>query len=271
MQEVYPSHRYMRGFSLLELMAASFLGLLVITGMLYLYKSQHKSMLVNSSMSELRMNGQYTLSEVQYYLTHSGMGLPSGFRDIEFSNGHLVVKMNRSKGGVAATKHASSNASKTVFQITDPDEASSFEDIAYLLVSGKSSEAAITGNTTGGGSNQLTIAGDQSKYSANVTLYPVERLAMRRGNDGSFKVVSESPDDPDGISALNLAEAIDTLAFAFINKAGVKSDTLPVPLDNLERIEIRVVARTAYHDGKYAGDGYRRQQFKSIIGYRRSF
>ncbi len=271
MNEISPSLRYMRGFSLLELLAASFLGLLVITGILYLYKSQHKSMLVNSSVSELRMNGQYALNEAQYYLMHAGLGLPSGVPDLEFSQGHLVVKMNLSKAGFAAAKHASSTALKTVFKLNDPDEASAFSDVAYLLVRGRTSDAAITEFTTVGGEVRMTIADDESNYGANVTLYPVVRMALRRDAEGNFKVVSESPSDPDGLSALTLAEGIDTLSFQFITKAGVASDTLPVPLRDLEKVSIRVVARTLYQDGKHAGDGYRRQQFATVIGYRRSF
>ncbi len=59
-----------KAYSLLELLTASFIGIVAVTGILYVYKIQHKSMLTQTSISEMRMNGQFTLNEAQ--LTRAG-------------------------------------------------------------------------------------------------------------------------------------------------------------------------------------------------------
>ena len=80
-----------RGFSLLELLAASFLALLVLAGAFYVYKSQYRNMLVKTSIAEMRMNGQYALNEAQYYLMHAGMGLPPGLNCLALSRASWSV------------------------------------------------------------------------------------------------------------------------------------------------------------------------------------
>src|SRR5690606_17168632 len=129
-----PPMQHARGFSLLELLAASFLGLLVLSGGLYLYKSQHKNMLVKTSISEMRMNGQYALNEAQYYVHLAGLGLPDGFRGLELDGANLVVKLNPSKTSFPAAKRGPAGPVATIFALDRLGDAAAFAEAAHVLV-----------------------------------------------------------------------------------------------------------------------------------------
>lgn len=262
--------RPMRGFSLLELMTASFLGLLVILGIQYVYKSQQKNMLVNSSVSDLRMNGQYALNEVQYHLLHAGMGLPSGFRNLDTLGKSLVVKMNPSKEGFPASRDPSSNTLRTVYRLDSLRFGDAFANTGYVLLRGRSVEIPMVSLKLVAGRWHLEIAGNMANFPVQATLYPVKRVTLLREADAGFKAVSQNAVNAAGMANLKLAEGIDSLSYRFFSVNGFKSPKIPASLDTLERIEIKVVARTLYKDRNYKGDGYRRKAFTAVIGYRRT-
>jgi hypothetical protein len=264
------SFRSMRGFSLLELLTASFLSLLVIIGIQYVYKGQQKNMLVSSSVSELRMNGQYTLNEVQHHLLHAGLGLPSGFRNLDSLDGSLVVKMNVSKEGFSAVRHSSSTTTRTYFRLDSLRAGDAFASSGYVLVRGKPTENAIASLKLVAGLWHVEIASGMANFPSQATLYPMNRVILKRETDGGFKATAQDPRNAGTLSNLKLAEGIDSLAYHFISMSGARSTRIPASLDTLHRIEIRVVARTVYKDLKYPGDGYRRKAFSAIIGYRRT-
>jgi hypothetical protein len=261
----------MRGFSLLEMLTASFLGLLVLLGIQYVYKNQQKNMLVSSSVSELRMNGQYALNEAQYVLLHAGLGLPSTFRNLDtLPDGSLVAKTNESKEGFTAARHSSSTATRTFFRIDSLRAGSAFAQSGYVLVDGKPAEHAIASLRLVSGRWHVEIASGMANFPARATLYPLNRIILKREADGGFKASAQDPMNSGLLSNLKLAEGIDSLKYRFISLGGARSPRLPVSLDTLERIEIRVVARSVYKDLKYPGDGYRRNAFSVVIGYRRT-
>src|SRR5688572_10277299 len=85
------------GFTLIEVIFACFIGLIAMSGMLYLYKSQHAGMVARNGLSDASMNGRFTLNEAQYYLMHAGMGLPAGSVTMKQTADGMVVMMNRAK------------------------------------------------------------------------------------------------------------------------------------------------------------------------------
>lgn len=259
-----------RGFSLLELLAASFLALLVLAGAFYVYKSQYRNMLVKTSIAEMRMNGQYALNEAQYYLMHAGMGLPPGLICLAFSDSNLVVKSNPSKKGFAARKLPLAVSTEAGFRLDNPADAKGFENAAYVAVPGQRDEKAVLAFSPSTG--VLRLQGDWARFPDQAILYPLARMEIRRESDGRFRIREQRPgfrpDSADG--SLTLAEGIDRLRYRFISKSGARSGSIPVSLDTLERIEIRLTARAQYQDPRYRGDGYRREDFSLVTGYKRS-
>jgi hypothetical protein len=272
-----------RGSSVLEALIASFIGILALSGILYLYKSQHKAMSVQGGLADMRVNGQYALNELQYYLQHAGLGLPSGLPDLFTADGDLVVRINWSKKASPAEMDPGSGSGRVRYRIPRADTAL-FNDKAYAAVlSGtRSQEAEITRvqPIPGDPSKAMVeIAGDRDDYPDFGTVYPVDRVrlhhAMADGAEtrgGEFHVRLDNPNRRAGLDldSLVLAEGIEGIRFRFLT---LNRDTLSAPpadLDSLYQIEIRVAARSLAVDRHKAGDGIARDTLAARVGYRRS-
>lgn len=273
------------GFSLLEALVASLVGLLAMLGILYLYKAQHKNLAVQGGMAEMRMNGQYTLNELQFHLAHAGLGLPPGFKNLFLSggDGDLVVRSNPSKKGAPAAMDPMSTSSTTVFRIPRADTA---------LFSGKAFAAALDGSGAAEapirsveprpgvpGEALISLARNRVDFPASTVLYPVDRVRLHRctgiGADtaeGEFKVLAENPGNRPGMQmdSLALAEGIASIAYRWHLINGDSLAAPPGDLDSLLRIGIRVTARTTVKDPALAGDGYRKQVLAAKVAYRRA-
>jgi hypothetical protein len=271
------------GFSLLELLLASFLGLLALSGILYLYKGQHKTMAVQGGISEMRMNGQFTLSEAQHYLTHVGLGLPANFRNLSLEGGDMVVRMNPSKRSAAASMDPASNGTETVYRISAAD-AWPFADMAYAaaLVGGGAVEAPILSVVPRPGfpaESLVRLKGSKTGFSAATTLFPVDRVRLHRctgiGADtvaGDFRVLRDDPGLRPGLKqdTLTLAEGIDSIGYRYVLNNRTVVGALPVSLDSLLQVEVTVVAVSSVQDRDAAGDGRKRDTLRARVGYRRS-
>lgn len=278
-----PAARRQVGLSLLELLVASFVGLLAIAGILYIYKSQQKSMLAQTGLADLRLNGQFTLNEVQHYLTHAGMGLPGSLEDILIIGGDLAVRINRSKQSASAQKHGSGGGARTLYRVAAAD-ADLFRKapFAVALSGNQALEAEILDVTAGpsAGEALVVLRGNPSGFPAGAQLYPLERLRLHvcsgRGADtlaGDFRVLSTPA--PGGreiaLDTLTLAEGIESLSYSYFLAGRRDSLTsLPADLDSLRSIRVQVVARTLRKDQALPGDGYRRQILVAKVNYRRS-
>jgi hypothetical protein len=241
-------------------------------------------MVTQSGMADLRMNGQYTLNEVQYYLAHAGLGLPGNMSDVFTNRGDMVVKMNGTKKSAVAFMHASSNGARTVYRIRAADSALfSNKSFAVALVGNFPMEAEIL--SVGGQAGQadsalVTLLGNRMDFSASTMLYPMDRVRLHvctgLGADtaaGDFRVLYERPGARSGITAdsLTLAEGIETLDYAYFLVDRKDSLTvLPANLDSLQCIKIKVIAKTVKKDQHLAGDGYHRQTLTAKVNFRRS-
>lgn len=282
-QDTHGRARTQAGFSLLELLIASFIGFMAMVGILYLYKSQHKNMMLQGGASEMRMNGQFTLNEAQYYLARAGLGLPANFKNLFESSGDLVIRANPSKKSSQASMDPSSNTSVTVFRIPGADTAL-FSGRAYAAapVTGGVLESAILGVAPMAGdpaSALVSLAGDKNAFAPATILYPVERVRLHRcggtGSDtaeGDFRVLPENPGKRPGLKqdSLTLAEGIESLSYRYILINGDIVSALPMALDSLQRIEVRVVAKSQVRNRSAEGDGYKRDTLTARVGYRRS-
>lgn len=279
-----PGRKSNSGLSLLELLVGSFIGLLAVTGILYLYKSQQRNMLTQSGLADMRMNGQFALNEAQYYLSHAGLGLPANLEDIQVLGGDLAVKMNVSRKSATAVLHASSGRSRAVYRIA-AGEAGPFLDMPYavILAGNQALEAevlSVSADPPGGGDAYVALRGGGDAFPASATLFPMERLRLHisdgSGPDaepGDFQVFSEREPGLNGSAAdsLTLAEGIESLSFSYFMAGRRDSVTvLPADLDSLKSIRIQVVARTLKSDVHLPGDGFRRQTLAAKINYRRS-
>lgn len=277
------SPRRQAGFSLLELLLASFLGLLALSGILYLYKGQHKTMAVQGGISEMRMNGQFTLSEAQYYLSHAGLGLPANFQNLVQDAGDLVIRMNPSKRSAAAAMDPASNGTHTVYRISSAD-SSLFSGKAYAaaLAGSGMAEAPIVAVVPRPGfpaESLVRLSGSKAGFSASTTLFPVDRVRLHRCSglgadtvEGDFRVLRDDPGLRAGLAqdTLTLAEGIESIGYRYIlnNRATVAA--LPANLDSLLMVEVTVVARSGVVDRAASGDGIRRDTLRARAGYRRS-
>jgi prepilin-type N-terminal cleavage/methylation domain-containing protein len=272
-----------KGFSLLELLLASFIGLSAMSGILYLYKAQHKNMTLLGGLAETRMNGQFTLNETQYYLSLIGLGLPHNLRCLTESNGDLVIRLNSSKKSSAANMDPSSDAFRTVFRIP-AGNAPLFSGRSYAaaMFGGSALEARITGIAPRPGSPAealITLEGDKAGFSTATTLYPVERIRLHRctgiGMDtaeGDFKILHEDPSagSDSRKDSLKLAEGIESLSYRYLMIDGAEKAALPSKLDSLQRIEVMVVAKSKFSDRAADGDGYKRDTLIVKVNYHRS-
>jgi hypothetical protein len=268
------------GLSLIELMMASAVGFIAIVGILYLYKAQHKSMMIQGGASEMRMNGQFTLDESQYYLANVGLGLPANFKNLVIYKNDLVVRMNTTKKSSNGTLDGSSTTAESVFQIKLADTAI-FSGTAYAAIVGNSGvlEVAIKSVVPNATYALITVVSSMVNFPGLTTLYPLQRLRLHRCTgigadtvDGDFRILYDNPGIRKGLNedSLTLAEGIETLKYEYFMENKDSIALLPTNLDSLQRIEIIVVAKSKVRDANGPGDGYHRDTLTAKVSYHRS-
>ena len=270
------------GISLVEIMVASLVGMLAISGILYLYKAQHKSMMVQEGSTEMRMNGQYALNEAQYYLSLAGLGLPPNFKCLSASAGDLVIRMNTRKKYSPAKLDPAGDASHAIYRIPAVDVG---------LFAGRSFAAAWAGNRVvevrilaigqgpgSPGEALLTLAGNKNDFNPESSVYPVERIRLHRctglGADtaaGDFQTVHLDADkwSSSGNASQVLAEGIESLTYRFFMANKDSVDALPSSLDSLTQIGIKVVAKSPIRDRHASADGFKRDTLMAKMSFRR--
>ncbi|MEO6097816.1 MAG: hypothetical protein ABIW76_20035 [Fibrobacteria bacterium] len=267
---------------MIEVIVASILGLLVLISIMYLYKAQNKNMLVQGSLSEMRLNGQFALREVRNYLMHAGLALPTDLRSLETAGSDLLIKVNTAKRSSAATLDPVSTSIETIYRVPMAD-TTWFRPAGFAAVEGegkvvegpiKAIRLLISQNQA-----QIVLTGDKARFPSSGKLYPMDKkrlhLSTGIGGDtaaGEFRILDEKPVNRAGVAvdSLPLAEGIESLRYRYFMSNRDSSIVLPANLDSLARIEITVVARTLLPDPSLLGDGYRRQTLKARVGFRRS-
>lgn len=279
-QNVFPSSvspqmkRYAseKGLSLLEVLIASTIAIIAIAGILYIYHIQHKNMVVQSGVAEMHMNSQYTLQETQYYLKHAGVGLPNHRHNIFPYGQGLGLRQNLSQKKITAVKHSSGNSStRTTFRI--PFHSDSLFKY-FVWPEGCEIDTTIQSISIVGNDTLLVIPMNSNNFPnapTPINLIPVEHQYLARDTQSFFRVQALAGSRSDLVpDTLTLAEGIDTLSFKFVSIEKCTTSVLPVDLDTIQRILIKVSARTLKLDGTYAGDGYHRESLQASISYHRN-
>ncbi|HKP95529.1 MAG TPA: prepilin-type N-terminal cleavage/methylation domain-containing protein [Fibrobacteria bacterium] len=269
-----------RGFSLVEIVVASLVGLAALSGALYLYRNQHRSMMVQSEISTMRMNGQFTLNETKYSLARAGLGLPPDTRFIAVNKGDLVIKSNPSKKSSPGQMSQESNSSRTAFRIPEGD-IPLFEDKGYavaLAEAGVVETEILSVIRVSGSAGLITLATGKDAFTSSTKIYPMERLRLHRcqgdagdGPEGDFRMVLEKPGVPSiPVSSLTLAEGIESIDFRYHMLNKTETAVLPDNLDALEQIEIIVKVRGARAESDGAAEKIPRQTLRAKVNYRRA-
>jgi hypothetical protein len=271
------------GFSLVEILIAASIGFLAVTAALYLYRAQHRSMLRQSALSEMRMNGQYALQELHYYLKHAGLGLPSSADDLILRDGELTVRINWTKAGAPAEKISARGASRAEFLIPAGD-APLFKDKAYAMVmsGSRAIEGEILALAPAGdpGRFLLRIAGSSDDFPGNTMAYPVERLRLHHAaqgeaaeRGGEFHLKPENPGRLPGLqmNTLVLAEGVESIRYRFITRSGDTLGILPTDLNDLKQSEVRVVVRSLFSNRQATGPESARDTLTARVAYSQSF
>jgi hypothetical protein len=272
------------GFTLLEIMVASFIAFLALTGILYLYKSVNRNMLIQSGISQMRMNAQYTSEEIQYYLAHNGLGLPRSIPYLLESKGDLVVRLNRTKRSAACNKDPSSTSSLTRFWIAIQDTGI-FSEAAFAITkpdngAGEAPVLMVRPRPGHPLEAELSLSADATQFPDVGNLYPVEKIRLHRctgvGADtvgGDFRIIWDNPGLRKNLvlDTLTLAEGIESLTYRYFLRDNSQLAALPASLATLAQIEISVVAKSLVQDKAGKGDGYARDTLLAKTNYKRSF
>lgn len=283
-QNLKSSGHSQSGLSLIEILVASFIGMLAVTGALYIFKNQHRNMITQTNTTNLRMNGQYSLNEIQYYLGQTGLGLPNSLDGLMLDSGELVIKLNSSKKSAFATMDAgSSSTTKVVYQIASTDSSLfSLVGRAVAMIGSTPIEAPIISMNSAGGTppqSKIILSGDKADFPATTSLFPQERLKLHIctgiGSDtvkGDFRILAESAPKRTGIKmdSLTLAEGIESLVFTYTKLNGTSSTTFPTNLDSLQTISVNLVVASKIPDPRLSGDGLIRKTFSVKVNYQKS-
>lgn len=281
-------HRSQAGVSIVEMIIATFVGLLALLGVLFIYKAQNKGVVIQGSMSEMRMNAQFTLNEAMYYLAPAGLGLPDEMDGIDTSGADLLIHTNSTKKSAPATKDlAFAGANQIKYLLNASSDTAIFKKKVFAVLQDVNSNmvkaeiVSVIPGTAVPLTAYIVLKGNKANFNAANTIYPLDvtRLHMCTGVgadtvEGYFRVVGEdhhSRSPAPALDTLTLAEGIDSLGYAYWMSGGAVQNNLPANLDNLQRIEIIVRARTLIKDVKIPGDGYHRQTMRAKINFRRSF
>ncbi len=279
------SRRGQAGFSLLEILTASFIGFLAMVAILYLYKSQHKNMRVQDGISQMRMNGQYALNESEYYLGRVGLGLPSNLRYLmQDLSGDLIIMMNSTKKYSPGTLDGASNDAQTVYSIPIADTAF-FSGKSYAFAHPGAGEESVPITSVAPqpgrpGFALLTLACGKGGFQDDANLFPVERVRLHlctgSGADtlaGDFRVLYDDAGKRQGLvqDTLTLAEGLEVLAYRFFLTNNDSTSALPASLQSIRQIEVRIAVKSQVRNRSAAADGYARDTLRARVNYRRSF
>lgn len=276
--------RTQSGLSLLEIIIASFIGMLAVTGALYIFKNQHRNMVIQTNTTNLRMNGQFSINEVQFYLGQAGLGLPNSLDALMLDGGELVIKTNSSKKFAPATMDVGASGTKViVYQIASTDTAL-FSKVgrAVAMIGNTPIEAAIISVTAKGGTppkSNISLAGDKDDFPITTSLLPQERLKLHIctgiGTDtlkGDFRILAETPPKRSGIKtdSMTMAEGLDSLIYTYTQLNGTSSTTFPSNLDSLQTISVKIIASSLVKDAHLPGDGYLKKSFSVKVNFQKS-
>jgi hypothetical protein len=276
------------GVSIIEMVIATFVGLMALLGVLFIYRAQSKGVAVQGSISEMRMNAQFTLNEVMYYLAPAGLGLPDEMEAVDTSRGDLLVNTNSTKKSAPVTMDAAFlTAGQVKYFFNASGDTALFKKKVYVALQDINSDEVkakilkVIPGTAAPSTAYIILSGNKANFNSGNTIYPLEvtrlHVCTGAGADtvaGYFRVLGDNPflrAPAVTLDSLTLAEGIDSLGYAYWLTGGTSTNALPSNLDNLQRIEIVVRAKTLLRDAKLSGDGYHRQTMRAKVNYRRSF
>lgn len=250
MKVLFRSRRSQTGFTLMELLVTSVIGLLVVLAILAVYLFQRQASARQSALTDVLMNTQYTLHEAQYYAMHAGVGLPAqGNCYVAENSGELIVFANWSKQTAVPTAFAANagNGAWTDFTL-NPSAESLFVDIpfVYLFSTSGWSDFEVAAYDTVADPPVLTAMIPVGDLGANLVLHPLEKIVLGIDGDGDFRVRTEKGTvGASVLSDLTLAEGIVNLDFDYtLTTGGAPQATPPADCGTLERIRIFVEAQS---------------------------
>ncbi|SER12690.1 type IV pilus assembly protein PilW [Amphritea atlantica] len=211
------------GFSLVELMISTVIGLLLISAMLAAYVASARTYQVQDAMSEVQESGRYAMTVLLTDLRQSGVGVDSDL---------LIEGVENDTDKIEAFELA--HADNTL--IITPDNVRS--EIVYLpglTTAGSDGRAYYIGNS----------GGNPSLYRNNAALIEgATALVMEYGVDTDGDRLVDSYQKLGAMSASDWASVISARFYLLMRSSGSgvtgQAQVLPVPFDAIDTSDRRL-------------------------------
>lgn len=255
-----------RGVTMLELLVASFIGIIVVGSAFQLYLTQHKNWLIQDEITDAQHAGRASIIMLSKHIRMAGHAIPDivePFTAVNSNPDTLMVIYRPAANCEAPLEHPMPQPSAELR--CDGHDISCFEvgelayiydpfaDIGEFFVITHVQQSSHIQHRPG----QLT-----HKYPKGSQVFMID--AYRFYVDESDTLHPMLMVEKMGQPAEPYAENIEDLQFRFVMRSGDTLD-VPIPARQVREVLIDVVARTDREDLQSTGEGYRRRPFSTEV------
>jgi len=258
-----------RGSTLIELLVASFIGLLVVGSAFEIYLTQHRNWIIQDQVTDAQQSARAAIRMLSGHIRMAGYGLPTGVDPIYASNADPdTLTLIYQPAGMCEAPLEQAMASPSAELRCDGHDVSCFEvnKLAYIYDPGADTGEyfAVT---------DVQQATSQILHTTTILsrIYPTGSLVFMVETYRFYVDCSDTLHPTLMIQTLGeapqpYADNIEDLQFRYILQNG---DTVDVPNQPtlVRRVLVAVVARTDKTDLQFEGE-YRRRQFATDVQVR---
>lgn len=256
-----------RGSTLLELLVASFIGLIVVGSAFEIYLTQHEHWIIQDEVTDAQQSARAAIKMLAGHIRMAGYGLPAGMDPIISVNSDpdTLVTINQPAGLCEAALTQPMAQPSSILQCTGYDVSCFAADLwAYIYDPGADTGEFFQVQQVQEGSSQIQPPALSRSYpqGSNVFLVEEYRFFIDRSDTLHPTLMVQTI----GGQPEPYADNIEDLQFRYVMQNG---DTLDVPNqpDLVRRVFVTAIARTDRTDLQFEGQ-YRRRQFATDIQVR---
>jgi prepilin-type N-terminal cleavage/methylation domain-containing protein len=263
-----------RGFTLVEVLIAIFIGTLAVLGVYRLFSSSLRSYNLQEQLTGMYQNSTYTIKKMSELLMQAGADLPAkNYTVIYATSAHpdsFSMKVNPNGAKFTFNSDLINNdkiiiPDASAFVACDSivrDSADTFSTIGHMLVY----KIDRVKTPSGVDDTVILLAGSNGKFYAGTTIYGFNTVSYYlRGTQICYK--DTMPDNADTL----LADNIDSLRIIYNDKTHSPTTSWATMFSAY----IYIRARTSQPDPRYKcpgfNDGYRRLPMTTEVKFRNKF
>ena len=251
-----------KGFTLIEMMIAAFIGLMVLGGSIYVFNKQNTLIRKENARTDVRALGRFAMAELATEIRRSGYGFPDGWGIFVAEPDQLTFFANTfdTNGGLIGVQEAYTTGTADVAggtAIVQVADASAFSNNNRIVVFDASSTVANPWAATVVGTDDVSSPNTITLSSNNPTLLEVlngivvnQYQTIVYDFDSGNGLLTVSSDPGGGAVVIPVIGNVTALNFTYFDATGAQIiPAVPPALDVTERSLIRkiIISLTLQH------------------------